>query len=139
MDYRLLTTKKLTSLIKKNPDIVNEIEYKKTQTIGEYLYEIMQIKKVKVADLIPKTNLSKQYIYQIFNNERSPGKNTVMKLSFALRLSLDEVQRALALADNGALYPKVRRDAALMACLVKNYTVEETENFLLSIGEEPLL
>lgn len=139
MNYRLLTTRKLTNMIKKNPNIVNDIEFKKAKTIGEYLYEVMHVKNVKVSDLVLKTRLSKQFIYQILNNERSPSKNTVMKLSFALELSLEEAQRALTLADNGALYPKVRRDAALMACFVKRLSAAETDEFLLSIGEESLL
>ena len=58
--------------------------------------------------------LSKSYTYQVLDGSRQPERNVVLRLAFSLGCSLKEVQHLLALSDNGILYPKIRRDAAMI-------------------------
>ena len=55
-----------------------------------------------------------------------------------LRLSLKETQRLLAVGGCGALYPRVRRDAAVIFALNQHMTLLETEELLSSLPERSL-
>jgi hypothetical protein len=52
---------------------------------------------------------------------------------------LKETQRLLAVSQRGALYPRVRRDAAIIFCLNRKCTLEETNDLLEEIGEAALM
>lgn len=83
-------------------------------------------------------NLSKSYGYQILRGERTPGRDVLLRTALALRLSLRETQRLLAVGGCGALYPRVRRDAAVVFALNQQMTLLETEELLASLPERSL-
>ena len=51
---------------------------------------------------------------------------------------MKEVQRLLAVGGCGALYPKIRRDAAVIFALNQHMTLLETEDLLVSLSERSL-
>lgn len=63
----------------------------------------------------------------------------MLRLAFSLGCSLKEVQHLLALSDNGILYPKIRRDAAIIFGIRQGYSLAEENEFLEKIGEQGLL
>ena len=67
-----------------------------------------------------------------------PGRDILLRTALVLQLSLQETQRLLALGDCGALYPKVRRDAAVIFALNHKMTLLETEELLVSLSEASL-
>lgn len=102
------------------------------------LREILDNAKVSVPKWIADVDISKTYGYQILRGERMPGRDILLRTAFALQLSLKETQRLLAVGDCGALYPKVRRDAAVIFALNQKMTLWETEELLSSLPERSL-
>ena len=108
-------------------------------TFHEYLDQLMKERNISVPALISGACISKTYAYQFINGERLPGRDIVLRMSFALKLSIDETQRLLTLAGKSVLYPKLRRDAGILFCIRKKMKLDETNSFLDDLGEFPLL
>ena len=83
--------------------------------------------------------LSQSFAYQVFSGIRKPGRNALISLAIALHLDAEKVQRLLVVAQKGELYPRVRRDAAILFAIEHGYTLEKTEELLQSAGEASLL
>jgi hypothetical protein len=78
-------------------------------------------------------------VYQVLDGTRTPSRDALLRFAITLRLELPEAQRLLTRAGKSLLYPKVRRDAAIIACVAKRLSLCETDEFLESIGEQTLL
>lgn len=104
----------------------------------QILREILENAKMSVPEWIAAVNISKSYGYQILRGERIPGRDILLRTALALQLSLKETQRLLAVGSCGALYPKVRRDSAVIFALNQKMTILETEDLLSSLPERSL-
>lgn len=105
----------------------------------DYLKDLMKQKNVSAGELMQRAAVSKTYFYQFLSGDRLPGRNTALRLSFSLKLTVKETQKLLTLAEKPSLYPKVRRDAAILYCLKKKQSLDEANQMLLDLDEEPLL
>lgn len=104
----------------------------------EYITDVMQEKKLTASQLIQSSQIPRTYGYQILSGTKNPGRDKVLSLCLALNMPLEDTQRALLLANEGALYPKNRRDAVIIFALNKKFSVMET-NELLYQAEEAIL
>ena len=120
----------------KNETISDE---SKDASFSEYLREAMDSRGLTAGEMIQRAYVSKTYMYQFLSGERLPGKNTAIRLSLALKLSTEDTQRLLTLAEKPQLYPKVRRDAAILYCIRKAMSLDDANAWLISIDEEPLI
>ena len=107
-------------------------------TCARVLREILTNARMSAPEWIASVNISKSYGYQVLRGERTPGRDIILRTALALQLSLKETQRLLAVGDCGALYPKVRRDAAVIFALNQKMTLLETEDLLSSLPERSL-
>ena len=82
------------------------------------------------TELIKQTNIEKSYFYQILNGRRNPCRDKLLKIAVVMKLSINETQILLIAADKSILYPKRKRDAAIMCCMNKKYNLHETQIFL---------
>lgn len=105
----------------------------------EYLSELIKERNIDAAKLEVMTLLSRSFTYQICAGDRIPNRNIVVRIALVLKLSLDESQRLLKLANRGILYPKVKRDAVIIYALKNGYSLFKTDELLTSLGLEPLL
>lgn len=55
-----------------------------------------------------------------------------------MEATLTETSQLLRLAGHGSLYPKVRRDAAIIFAIEKKHTMQQANELLLSLQETPL-
>lgn len=108
-------------------------------TFTRYLKELMKTYQISGTGLMRNSLLSKSYTYQVLDGSRQPERNVVLRLAFSFGCSLKEVQHLLALSDNGILYPKIRRDAAIIFGIRQGYSLAEENEFLEKIGEQGLL
>ena len=67
-----------------------------------------------------------------------PGRDILLRTALVVQLSLKDTQRLLAVGGCGALYPKVRRDAAVIFALNQKMTLLETEELISSLPERSL-
>lgn len=107
-------------------------------TCARLLRELLENAKMSVPEWITRADISKSYGYQILNGDRMPRRDILLRTSLVLHLSLKETQRLLTVAGCGALYPKIRRDAAVIFALNQKMTLPETENLLVSLPERSL-
>ena len=107
-------------------------------TCAQVLRELLEQKGLSAPEWIAAADISKSYAYQVLRGERIPGRDILLRTALALRLSLKEVQRLLAVGGCGALYPKIRRDAAVIFALNQHMTLLETEDLLVSLSERSL-
>lgn len=107
-------------------------------TCGQALRELLEQKGLSAPEWIAAANVSKTYGYQVLRGERVPGRDILLRTALSLRLSLEETQRLLAVGGCAALYPKVRRDAAVIFALNQSMTLLETEELLSSLPERSL-
>lgn len=90
------------------------------------------------ADWILETAISRSYAYQVLRGERRPGRDILLRTALALSLTLEETQRLLALGDCGALYPRLRRDGAVIYAISHGLSLAEAEELLTSLPERSL-
>ena len=144
LDFNSKTTSELFQMIEESPEqfasnIQESNVYGWKMSVASYLDQLLEQYKMSISDFITKTNLSKSFAYQIFSGERNPGRDILLRIAFAMNLTLEETQELLMMGQKGALYPKVRRDAALICCLEQRLSLDETDEFLKSISEKTLV
>ena len=93
---------------------------------------------MSAPEWIAAADISKSYAYQVLRGERTPGRDILLRTALALSLSLKDAQRLLMVGGCGALYPKIRRDAAVIFALNQHMTLLETEDLLASLPERSL-
>ena len=137
----LASTDQIFNQIKSAPNefLEKKLDGIKTIQFKDYLQQMMKKYHCTARQLIIRSCLSKAFAYQIMNGERMPGRDVVLRISLSLKATEDETQRLLALAGKGALYPRVRRDAAILCCIETHRTLEDTDLFLREHGEKALL
>ena len=67
---------------------------------------------------------------------RAPGREFLIHLSFLLKLNLDETQRLLKMANRQPLYPRLKKDAAVIYGITHKMDYEEYEELLQSLEHE---
>lgn len=82
--------------------------------------------------------IQRNYGYQILNGTKTPGRDKIIAICLSLALSLEDTQRALILANAGALYARRKRDSILIFSLQKRLSVLDTNMLLYDLSEEPL-
>lgn len=136
---KLSTTNAMLKLLRETPDSFANLDFADKKTFAEVLTDVLGRVGVTPQGLVMQTLLSKSYVYQVLEGRRLPSRSALLRITLALGLGLRETQQMLSRAVKGQLYPKIRRDAALIACICKNLTLAETDEFLRAIGETPLL
>lgn len=101
-----------------------------------YLKAVMNERGIRPSDLIVQMNMEKSYFYQILKGRRAPGRDFLIHLSFLLKLNLDETQRLLKIANRPPLYPRIRKDAAVIYAITHKMTYEKYEALIASLEEE---
>ena len=107
-------------------------------SFSQYLYELMEVRRLSARDMIEGTGIHKSYFYAVLAGQKIPGKNIILRFGLFLRCSLNETNRLLRLAGLSDLYALMRRDAVLIYALEHKAGIQETNGMLEEAGEEPL-
>lgn len=105
----------------------------------KYLETLISERNISIPDLGVKALLSRSFTYQVFSGDRVPSRDIILRTALALNILLDETQRLLKLADRGALYPKIKRDAVIIYGINNKLGLYKTDEILVSLGQESLL
>lgn len=109
-----------------------------TPKLAEYLLTLLQTHDCSVQMIIQTCNLDRSYGYQLFNGTRRPTREFLLQLALTSGLEEQETQRLLKIAGRAPLYARNRWDAAVLYGLTHKLAVEETNELLLGLGENPL-
>ena len=137
-----LTTTALFSLLEKSHSLEtffsDHTDDLPSLSMSDYLVYLLERYHMSKQAVICAANLERSNGYQIFNGYRTPRRNALLRIAFGMHLPLEETQYLLKLAQRGELYPRNRRDAALIYCIQHKFSLIDTELMLERLGEEML-
>lgn len=140
---KLFETNHLLELVKKSPQMFGQMlveeDFFDKMSLTDFLQELLTKHGLTMTEVVRISLLSKSYVYQIFNGERIPSRDVLLRIGLSMSCTIDEIQHLLILAQTGNLYPKVKRDAAILCCIAQSLTLAETNEFLEYIEERTLL
>lgn len=109
------------------------------QDFKTYMKSIMEREGIDRATLAKIARLERTYVYQLLDGKKChPGKDKIILMALALRMSVKETQRALDIAGTATLYPKNTRDSILIYALNKRLSIASTNALLVQRGEKEL-
>ena len=129
---RIVGSKDFQKVLEENGDAFEE------RSISEYLRRLCEEQGSVPEQVIKKAQIDRTYGHQIFNGTRMPSRDKLIQLAFGFGLSLDETQKLLKSAGKSVLYPKFKRDAAVIFGISHHMDMMEMQYLLTSI-EVPLL
>ncbi len=113
------STEELFHEIQSGKDILDFLEENQEEimqcTLPEYLKLWLKEKNVTKAMVVKKSNLSKPYVYQIFQGKKSPSRDKIIALSFGFDMNYEETQKFLKQAGYRELYPRDGRDVLILS------------------------
>lgn len=124
---KLVKTSDFNTFINNNADVVRE------KSFSEYISKLCADSGLIPEHIIKAAQIDRTYGHQLFNGTRKPSRDKVIQLAFGFGMTLDETQRLLLAAEKSQLYPKVKRDAAIIFCLTKRLSVFEVQSLLDSL------
>ena len=109
-------------------------------SIHSFLNGLMADNKITVPELIKRSGISRNYIYNILGGERTnPGRDKIIAICIGLGASFSQINRALELVKHSALYPKDERDARIAIAVNQGIkSVTEVNLMLEKNGLRPL-
>lgn len=128
---QLSSSRSLTSYVSDLPDLSG-------CHFSDYFLSLPKVKALDNRELILQSGIERTYYYQIINGTRQPGRDKVILLSLAAKLTLEETQRGLELCNLGILYPRRRRDAIVIFAINHQLSVSDTQELLLNFQETGL-
>ena len=136
-----VSTSKLLTMIREAGTFEEAVSYHQTSNdplFNDVLYKMIQERGLTPKDIIITSGIDRSYFYHILSGVKMPGRNMVLRIGFCLHVNLNEMNHLLTLAGTNSLYPKIRRDAALIYAIQHKFTMEQANDLLLSEREEPL-
>lgn len=113
------STEELLHEIQSGKDILEYFEENQKEimqsTLPEYLKIWLKEKNTTKAMVVKKSNLSKPYVYQIFQGKKSPSRDKIIAISFGFTMNCEETQKLLKQAGYRELYPRDGRDALILS------------------------
>ena len=108
------------------------------QPFHEYIKGLCERQGKVPEHIIKRADIERSYGHQLFKGARNPSRDTVLQLAFGFGADVDTAQEMLKHARMSALYPRVKRDTAIIYCLHNRFTIVETQNVLHEM-ELPLI
>ena len=108
------------------------------RALSDYLQQLLEERGLVQPTVVHEAQLNPTFGYQVFMGQRGAGRDTVLRIALAMRLTLREANRALQAACANQLYPKNRRDAIIIYCLQHDAGLMGANEALYEFGEELL-
>ena len=110
-----------------------------TRNLADYLQQLLAEKGLVQSKVINAAGVQYTYGYELFTGKKkNPDRNILLQIMFAMGGSLQETNRALQAAGKNGLYCKNRRDAIIIFCLDRGYSLQETDQALFDHGEQTI-
>lgn len=118
---------------------ISENNIPSSRTLPSYFEEYLRTHGLSRKDLVRNSLLDRTYGYQILSGLRKPSRDKILALCISGKMSFSEIQRALEIAQEGILYPKNPRDAAIILCIHnKMYNISDINMYLDQEGFSPI-
>lgn len=139
------TTTHLLTILKnaKTADINALFEQYVDKSLTEfpfYMDALISQKGLKRQDVFQKADIPRKYGYKLLRGEtRTTDRDKLLRIFFAVSMTLKEVQRALTLYGLPILYPKIKRDMVFIIAFNRGVaSVDMVNEWLVAEGEAEL-
>ncbi|MGE4483685.1 MAG: hypothetical protein AB7C97_01085 [Oscillospiraceae bacterium] len=123
--FRLLfKTSNIKEFVEKNADDM------RLPSFSEYISGLCADRGEVPERIIKRADIERSFGHQLFKGTKKPSRDTVLQLAFGFEADVDTAQELLKYAGMSTLYPRVKRDAAILYCLHNRFTIVEAQNVL---------
>lgn len=132
MEKDITTDELLARLFKATQlkDVLENEDITQPPLFDEYLRQLCRGKGEIAEHVIKRAGIDRTYGHQLFSGRRKPSRDKVIQLAFGFGLNVEEAQKLLKAARHTALYPKIKRDAAIIYCLARNMEIAGAQDLL---------
>ena len=99
-------------------------------TFPDHLARLCVEREVARERVIQRAHVERSYGHQLFNGTRRPSRDKVIQLAFGFGLNLKETQDLLKIAGQSPLVPQIKRDAAILYCVLHQLSLDEVQTLL---------
>jgi hypothetical protein len=117
---------------------VAEETYTVNRNLATYLQELLNERNLKRSAVVKAAGINDTFGYQIFTGARKASRDNLLKLAFAIGLSVRETNRLLQAGGVNTLYCKNRRDALIIFALSHHFSLQQLDEELYRFGEATL-
>ncbi len=117
---------------------LEQIRDKYPKDLSSYIKAILAEKGMSIADMQKRSCIDRTYIYQIMDGSKRPGRDKIIAMAVACRMTLPECQRALEIAQEGILYAKSRRDSVVIYAINNKMDIMGLNGLLEQYGLQTL-
>ncbi len=125
---RLFKTANLKDFLDRNEADLQAPEF------HEYIEKLCAETDEKKESVIKRASIERTYGHQLFNGTRRPSRDKVIQLVFGFGLDVQGAQMLLKIAQKSPLYPRIKRDAAIIYCITHKYGIIETQSMLSDLN-----
>lgn len=115
-----------------NEGALNEVVHAEDllPSFPEHLARLCAERETARERVIQRAQIERSYGHQLFNGTRRPSRDKVIQLAFGFGLDLKQAQELLKIAGQSPLVPQVKRDAAILYCVLHQLPLDEVQTLL---------
>ena len=125
---RLLKTTNIKHFLEKNAFSMVDVPF------HEYIRQRCKETGVVREQVIKRSDIERTYGHQLFRGLRAPSRDKVIQLAFGFGFGVEETQGLLKAARKSILYPKIKRDAAILFCIRRGMNIVDAQSVLEELG-----
>lgn len=105
-----------------------------------YMDALLAEKQMKRQDVLLRADLPQKYGYKLLTGEtHTTDRDKLLRICFAMQLTLKQTQRVLKLYGMNELYPKNKRDVLMIVALgQRQFDMDQLDMQLKAQGLQPL-
>ena len=123
-------------------EFLKQLKQTENQTLPQYLNALLTDKdgKVSISKIVDTTSLNKSYVYRVFDckSKEKPSRETLLEISAAMGLTVEETNRVMKLGKCSALRAKDERDAIIYFGLYHGMSYSDIDTILGNNGQPGL-
>lgn len=131
------STNKLLNQLKSEQNIEQFLIQYETEFLSQDMvsfFDEMMIKySLDKSDIILRADIDRSYGYQILRGARKASRDNYLRIAIGMGLDLADTQLLLNITQTSPLYAKIKRDASVMYCIEKHYTLASTQELLYKL------
>ena len=109
-------------------------DVKPTETLASLLLKFTGRAGISTERMAEFAGMSRAAGYKIMNGKMRPEADSLLRIAFVLRLSVEETQSLLKSAHRATLSGSDQRDAAILYGLINGLTLSEMDELLVDKG-----
>lgn len=121
---RLFKTCKLATFVRQN-----EV-FMQSPSFAAHITRLCEERHLIPERIVKLSQIERTYGHQLFNGTRKPSRDKTLQLAFGFGLDVEETQKLLRAAGKNPLYPRIKRDAVILHCLIRKKNLFEVQDAL---------